>query len=205
VHFPLNAELDGEFRYRVTPVFMNAARESSYGDPQEVGITLARETYPGKLNVAFTRGFVSSQAFVDRYEADGATIKQLLPDKAKDGLRFKPTHPKADEALAWMGFEARSAILEVLDEAIADKTAAVRVVAYDLSEREVVAKLVQIGTRLKIAIDNEGDHGTVDSGEAQAETLLRKAGAKVVRQHMGNLQHNKTIVVDGKVKKVVCG
>ena len=40
-----------------------------------------------------------------------------------------------------MGFEARHAILEVLDEAIADKKAQVRVVAYDLSEREVVLRL----------------------------------------------------------------
>jgi len=205
VHFPRNAELEGEFRYRVTPMFMNAARELSAGEPQEVGIALARETYPGKLNVAFTRGFVSSQAFVDRYESDGATIEQLLPAKAKDGLRFKPTHPKTDQALAWMGFEARKAILEVLDQGIADETAAVRVAAYDLSEPEVVGKLKQIGARLKIVIDDEGDHGKTGSGEAQAATLLRKAGAKVVRQHMGKLQHNKTIVVDGKVKKVVCG
>lgn len=37
-----------------------------------------------------------------------------------------PTHPKADEALQWMGFEARSAILEVLDAAITDQTALAR-------------------------------------------------------------------------------
>ena len=44
--------------------------ELSYGEPQEAAIELRRETYPGKLNVTFTRGFVSSQAFVDRYGAD---------------------------------------------------------------------------------------------------------------------------------------
>ncbi|REN19611.1 phospholipase, partial [Mycobacterium tuberculosis] len=71
--------------------------------------------YPKQLNVTFTRGFVSSQAFVDKYGADA--VPQLLPAKAEAGLTFKPTHPKAQEALAWMGFEARSAILEVLDEA----------------------------------------------------------------------------------------
>ena len=60
VHFPRNADLKGLFTYRVTPVFMNAADQLSYGEPQEVAIELARETHPGKLNVAFTRGFVSS-------------------------------------------------------------------------------------------------------------------------------------------------
>src|SRR5947207_5287582 len=69
VHFPRNAELPGAFTYRVTRVFMDAADTLSYGEPQEAPIELRRETYPGELNVAFTRGFVSSQAFVDRYGA----------------------------------------------------------------------------------------------------------------------------------------
>ena len=53
VHFPRNAEMAGEFVYRVTPVFMNAADELSYGDFQEAAIALRRETYPGQLNVSF--------------------------------------------------------------------------------------------------------------------------------------------------------
>ncbi|HEY0725988.1 MAG TPA: hypothetical protein VGD41_18750 [Pyrinomonadaceae bacterium] len=110
VHFPRNAELDGDFISRVTPVFMNDRDELSSGDPQEIAIELRRDTYPGKLNVAFTRGFVSSQAFVDRYESI-APISTLIPDDADKGLSFVPTHPKAKEALAWMGFEARQAIL----------------------------------------------------------------------------------------------
>jgi hypothetical protein len=206
VHFPRNAELAGEFVYRVTPVFMNDRNELSYGIAQEAAIELRRETYPGQLNVTFTRGFVSSQAFVDNYESAGP-IATLLPDSAKAGLTFVPTHPKTKEALAWMGFEARSAILEVLDQAIADG-AEVRVVAYDLSEPDVVSRLERLGPRLKILIDDDGDHGEVGSGETQAETrLVASAGrANVRRQHMGNLQHNKMIVVDGPtVQRAVCG
>src|SRR5262249_9851093 len=153
VHFPRNAELAGEFDYQVTPVFMNPAGELSYGDAQEASIELMRETYPGELNVAFTRGFVSSQAFVDRYESAGA-MPTLLPANAADGLTFTPTHPKADEALAWMGFEARRAILDVLDRALADTNAQVRVIAYDFNEPEVVSRLEQLGDRLKVIVDN---------------------------------------------------
>ena len=206
VHFPRNAELAGEFVYRVTPVFMNAADELSYGDSQEVAIELRRETYPGQLNVAFTRGFVSSQAFVDRYGAE--SIPELLPAKADEGLSFVPTHPKAEEAYAWMGFEARNAILQVLDEAIADGTAQVRVVAYDLNQPDVVSRLETLGNRLKVIIDNEGPHGEEGSAETQAEKRLAASAGKenVKRQHMGQLQHNKTIVVDGsKVQAAVCG
>lgn len=206
VHFPRNAELAGDFLYRVTPVFMNAQDELSYGDFQEAAIELRRETYPGQLNVTFTRGFVSSQAFVDRYESAGP-ISTLLPAKAVDGLTFKPTHPKTGEALSWMGFEARSAILELLDQAIADTTAEVRVVAYDLSERDIVSRLEQLGPRLTIIIDDSADHGEAHSGETQAATRLEASAgaAQVKRQHMLNLQHNKLIIVEGQTHRVVCG
>ncbi|MGH8728987.1 MAG: phospholipase D-like domain-containing protein [Burkholderiales bacterium] len=207
VHFPRNAELPGEFMYRVSPVFMNDVDELSYGESQEAAIELRRETYPGQLNVTFTRGFVSSQAFVDRYESKGP-ISTLLPANADDGLTFVPTHPRAKAALKWMGFEARDAILEVLDQAIADKKAQVRVVAYDLSEPDVVSRLGKLGSRLKVIIDDDGSHGKPDSGETQAEKRLAASAGKknVKRQHMGKLQHNKTIVVDGpKVQAAVCG
>jgi phosphatidylserine/phosphatidylglycerophosphate/cardiolipin synthase-like enzyme len=207
VHFPRHADLPGEFIYQVAPVFMNEAEELSYGETQKAAIELRRETYPGQLNVAFTRGFVSSQAFVERYEAAGP-IDQLLPPEADKGLTFEPTHPKAEEALAWMGFEARDAILEVLDRALADQQAQVRVVAYDLNQPEVVSRLEQLGPRLRVIIDNDGPHGAAQAAETLAEKRLSLSAGKdqVKRQHLGKLQHNKTIVVDGpQVQTVVCG
>lgn len=208
VHFPVNAEKEGQFRYRVTPVFMSASGELSYGEAQEAGIVLARETYPRKLNVTFTRGFVSSQAFVDRYVTDTDGLETLIPGTADEGLEFVPTHPKAGEALQWMGFEARSAILEVLDTAIADKTALVRVVCFDLNDPAIVSRLEKLKKRLRIIIDNSKDHKPETSTESQsAERLAVTAGAdQVKRQHMSNLQHNKTIVIEGKdVKAAICG
>ncbi len=206
VHFPRNAALDGDFTYRVTPVFMNAQDELSYGDAQTAAIKLRRDTYPNQLNVAFTRGFVSSQAFVDNYAKFGP-ISKLIPAKAANGLTFKPTHPKAEQALSWMGFEAREVIFDLLDKAIADK-AQVRVIAYDFNLPEIMDRLVKIGSRLKIIIDDSKEHKPMTSAESQAaKRLALSAGAtNVKRQHMKNLQHNKTILVDGPtVKKVVCG
>ena len=197
VHFPRNADLDGLFTYRVTPVFMDQKGDLSYGLSQEADIRLMSETHPGQMNVAFTRGFVSSQAFVDRYESRGP-ISDLLPPKADDGLTFVPTHPATDEALSWMGFEARRSLLLLLDEAIA-KATSVKVIAYDLSEPEIVKRLEALGTRLRIIIDDDGPHGEPHSGETQAATrLIVTAGAnQVKRQHMGKLQHNKMIIVEG--------
>jgi len=186
VHFPFHAELPGKFVYRVTPVFMDEHDVLSYGDVQDAEIELARETCPGQLNVAFTRGFVSSQAFVDRFER-GGPISTLLPTSAAEGLTFVPSHPEAEAALDWMGFEARSAILELLDQAIADETTMVYVVAYDLNEPEVVNRLESLGCRLTVIIDDSDAHGDAGSAETQAaQRLAISAGAaRVKRQHMG--------------------
>jgi len=204
VHFPRN--LVGDFKYRVTPMFMDAQDKLSTGEPQEVAIQLARETYPGIANVTFTRGFVSSQAFVDRYVKNGP-INTLVAPVAAKGLDFTSTHPDSTAALAWMGFEARAAILQTLDQAIADK-AEVCVVAYDFNLPEVVDRLEKLGSSLKIIIDDSKGHGGDGTAETEAEgRLVASAGrANVLRQHMGSLQHNKTIAVNGStVKKVVCG
>jgi len=101
VHFPVNAEKEGQFMYRVTPVFMSALGELSYGEAQEAGITLARETYPGKLNVSFTRGFISSQAFVDRYVTDTDGMDTLIPGTADEGLQFVPTPRPTRHSNGW--------------------------------------------------------------------------------------------------------
>lgn len=207
VHFPRNPEIQGLFTYVVKPVFMNKNKELSYGESQQCSIALARETYPDALNVTFTRGFISSQAFVDRFEKEG-DIKTLLPAKSIEGIDFKPTHPLSKDALAWMGFEAYNAILKVLDDAVKDKTAKVSVIAYDLNEAEIVKRLKKLKKRLKIIIDDSKDHGKEGSAENKAAEMLRVTAGndQVIRQKMGSLQHNKTIIVDGsEFKKVVCG
>ena len=107
---PRFADLPGAFLYRVTPVFMNFFDELSYGDFQEAAIELRRETYPEQLNVTFTRGFVVSQAFVDRYGGDDPdqALAALLPPKADQGLTFIPTHPRPPMPLTgWASKRAR--------------------------------------------------------------------------------------------------
>ena len=207
VHFPRKAEKPGAFRYRVTPVFMDDKGKLRHGEAQEAALELRRETHPGVMNVSFTRGFVASQAFVDMFLSAGP-MNTLLPGDADEGLTFPVTHPRADEALPWMGFEARSCIHEVLDQAIADPACTVRVVAYDLNEPGILERLVRLGDRLRIVIDDSSTHGPAHSGESQSAKRLAASAGKdnVKRQHMGGLQHNKTIVVDGpKGQKVLCG
>ncbi|KUI58236.1 Phospholipase D [Cytospora mali] len=210
VHFPFTVDIPGSFHYRVTPVFMKGeggSRELTYGEVQEVAIELIAETYPGRMNVAFTRGFISSKAFVKKFGADGG-IGNILPSKADEGLEFKPKDAEVEEkALTWMGFEAREVILATLDAAIQDATAQVRVLAYDLNSPEIVQRLQKLGKRVKVIIDDSGSHGGPDDAESKAAVMLQKTAGKdnVQRQHMGNLQHNKVLVVDGEKTKIAIG
>ncbi len=206
VHFPFTVGREGEFVYRVTPIFMDADDELSEGEHQTVVIRLARETVPGVANATFTRGFVLSQAFADQYSKNGS-ISSLLPAAADDGLDFTPTHEKADEALAWMGFEARERIGALLSDAAADG-ANVQIIAYELSLPEVLGPLEAMGNKVRAIIDDSRNHGEPHSAETvAAERLAVTAGAdNVKRQNMGGLQHNKVIIVDGPtIKKVLCG
>jgi hypothetical protein len=206
IHFPANAGIPGIFTYRVTSVFMDDKGVVSYGDFQEAGIELEAETYPGELNICFTRGFISSQAFVDRFGTNGG-VGTLLPKNANAGITFKSTDPKEEAALAWMGFEARSVILNTLDAAIADPTAQVRVAAYDFNNPEIVSRLEQLQDRLKIIIDDSGSHKPATASETKAAAMLtNSAGSNnVQRQHMGDLQHNKILVVNGDKTKIAIG
>jgi hypothetical protein len=116
---------------------MNAQDELSYGDSQEVSLELRRDTYAGLLNLAFTRGFISSQAFIDRYGA--SAIPKLLPQERReraDVHAFVQERAGERDGAGVDGFEAREAMLDVLDKAIADTAAQVRVVAYDLNDRK---------------------------------------------------------------------
>ena len=206
VHFPKHAEKPGKFTYRVTAMFMDSGGALSRGEQQTASIALMRETLPGKLNVSFTRGYVSSQAFVANFAPD-RDLSTLLPNGADEGLEFKATHKKADEAHEWMGFEARSVIHEILDEA-AKKKADVRVIAYDLNLPEILTRLAKLKTRLKIIIDDSATHGTPTSPESQSAARLEKTAgtANVKRQHMADLQHHKSIAVRGTgIDKVVFG
>ncbi|RUU00301.1 phospholipase [Mesorhizobium sp. USDA-HM6] len=200
VHFPFDAGLEGDFLYMVTAMFMNEDGSLRRGDAQEAQLPLMRETLPGKINVAFTRGFVSSQAFVRNFGA-GGSVETLVPPFGDDGLTFKSNRPDAETAYAWMGFEAREMIRSLLDLA-RDADVEVRAIGYDLNLPEIVERFEALGPKLKLIIDNSDrtkGHGRPDSPESVAAARIEaSAGADhVKRQHMGNIQHHKSIAVRG--------
>jgi len=204
VHFPPDVTAPGAFTYRVTPIFLGITGVLTAGEAVSEEIVLGDETVPGQLNIAFTRGYIASQAFLDRYGGQ-AQLRTLLPGTAAAGMSFTPSHPRKDEAYPWMGFEARRVILDLLDRALTDETARVAMIAYDFNLPEIVTRLVALGPRLRLIVDDSDLKTKAGATKTSACAQIAQSGAQVRRQHMGKLQHNKMLIVDGLQKKAVGG
>ena len=73
IHVPTEVK-QGEFRYRVTACYMNAAGKLHTWAQVENAISLEPQTIDGFLNVGFTRGFASSQAYADRFNNEAGIL-----------------------------------------------------------------------------------------------------------------------------------
>ena len=175
-----------------------------------MAIELRRETYPGQLNVAFTRGFVVLAGVrgplrVGRPDLDaaagerrrGAGLRADPPEGGEgtrlDGLRGAAGDPRRCSTRRSPTTRQRSASI-----------------AYDLNEPEVVSRLEEAR---QAARGSSSTTATLTASPVrprrrrQASSPIPPGDDNVKRQHMGNLQHNKTIVVDGpKVQdRRLCG
>ena len=204
-HVP-SRPIDGKVTYRVSAMFADGDRPPVAKATVEATIDISSATRGKFLNVGFTRGFASSQAYIRRFQND----PDILPKRGKHEIDFDPTPFEGeDRPYPWLGFEARRIMLGFLDECIADKTVSVDVFAYDLSNPEVVRRLEALGKRLRIIIDTSGTHGKTTSEETRAEKrLVKTAGRANVKRHkFSGLQHNKVFVAKraGKAFAVLTG
>ena len=216
VHFPFNPQ-KGIYTYRATKMHMPKDGKLKQGTSINLDISLDPVTYDKFLDVGFTRGFASSQAFLDRVP-QGQTPdefgKSVIPSRGDEGLAFKKLK---SNIYSWMGFEAHDLIFGLLDEALKDKTITLDVFAYDLNEPDLLAALEKLGKRVRAIVDDSSKkvdgvvkgHGAADSPESQAaDRLMASAGSDNVRRtHFRGLQHHKVIVMKkgGKAIKVLTG
>jgi hypothetical protein len=112
------------------------------GTSIELDVSLAPVTYDGFIDVGFTRGFASSQAFRDKFPDDAdldEVGRTIIPSSADAGLEFtKATAPK--DIYGWLGFEAYDLIFSFLDDVVADPAVTLDVFAYDLNEPDIVGR-----------------------------------------------------------------
>jgi phosphatidylserine/phosphatidylglycerophosphate/cardiolipin synthase-like enzyme len=199
VHFPTDP-VPGFYRYTVTAMyFANGGLRRGPSVELPIELQPAEPDHP-RFQTAFTRGFVSSQAYVDRFEN-----KPLQPKKRS--IDFDTG--TYDAQYRWLGYHARELIFQFLDDCLADPTTTVDAFAYDLNEPEIIRKLQQFGPRLRIILDNAALHTKETALERKAaERLIASAGAgNVVLGHFSRFAHHKLFIQkrDGQPVRVLTG
>ena len=205
VHFPQNPK-PGIYSYRVTKQHMPKDGTLKPGDSATTTISLDAQLYSGFLDVGFTRGYASSQAFTEQFGNTPNFFPPLTPAGGGAGPTFNKSVAPAG-AYQWLGFEAYDLIFGILNEVATDPTLSLDAFAYDLDEPDIINGFAKIGKRLRIIIDNSGNHAPATSGPSQAAKTLTAVKATVQRMHFKSLQHNKVLIVkrNGSPIKVLCG
>lgn len=203
IHVPTEVT-PGEFRYRVTARYMNAAGELRDGAQVENAISLEPQTIDGFVNVGFTRGFASSQAYADRFNNEAGILPPLGSPAAAS---LEHDMAPFEKNYAWLGFEARRLILEVLEQVASDPELTLDALIYESKEPDILRRLEALGDRLRAIVDDHGEQADAESGETISANRLIAAGAAVKRMHFGRQQHNKVLIVrrNGEPIRVLTG
>lgn len=203
IHVPSEVK-QGEFRYRVAARYMDASGALHDGARVENAISLEPQTINGFLNVGFTRGFASSQAYANRFSNEAGILPPPgSPASASlehDMSAFAPHY-------AWLGFEARRLVIELLDQVAADHSLTLDALVYESKEPDILARLEGLGGRVRAIVDDHGEQGDANSAETISAERLAASGAAVKRMHFGRQQHNKVLLVrrSGQPIRVLTG
>ena len=189
--------------YRVCAMYFTGAGVTLREGAQARVVVDPKLDLHSKFNAAFTRGYISSQAYAERFH--NADIRPAGP-KTPD---FDTTPYQAQ--YEWLGAGARKALFEFLDRCRKDTTAKVDVFAYDLDEPDIISAICDLGRqgRLRAVLDNASLH-TGNAVEVDAaKMIIEAAGAdNVVQGHFSRYQHNKVFIerdASGTAKRILFG
>ena len=218
----------GKYTYKITPRYI----VNGVLLPIDKKLTVAVKIDVSPFNLkntelGFTRGFVSSVAYVKRFNGTNNSVR---PKGNKDTLLFdvkqiadtakrwnEVTRQMEDvpytfeEQHEWLGWQARARILDFLDEALADNTLTVKAFCYDLNEPEICKRLLELAKqgRLFLFLDNSGSHGDADSMETAFETAFKAVSNPnaLFRGKFKALAHSKVFIhlKNSKAVKVLTG
>jgi hypothetical protein len=194
---------DKQATYRVCAMyFTGPGKAITKGAEASVVVPPISHAY-AKFRAAFTRGYVSSQAYADKFH--NAPIR---PTGAK--TPDFDTKPYQDQYV-WLGAGARAQLFAFIDDCRNDKTCQVDVFAYDLDEPDIISAICEFGRekRLRAVLDNAKLH-TGTAVEVSAAALIKQAAGndKVVQGHFSRFQHNKVFIkrdASGAAQRVLFG
>jgi len=195
IHFPSAGP--GGYQYTIYASYFRDDATIELGPSASVHVDLSYHALPG-LEVGLTRGYVSSQAYVDRFHNQPISPTEKTVDF--------DTEPYLAQ-YQWLGAHARKAVFEFLDECQADPSVTIDVFAFDLNEVDIIRALCKMGPRVRLFQDNSDSHVKANAIEPRAVDALRGAGANVKEGHFNRFAHDKVMIEreNGKAVKVLTG
>jgi hypothetical protein len=198
-HFPRKV-VPGEYEYTATAMLF---KDGGADDAIEAGpsttekVTLVDAAHE-HFKLGFTRGYISSQAYAERFQN-----APIVPKPQTIDFDTKPF----DRRYEWLGFDARKLVFDFLDEALRDKKTELDVFAYDLNEPDFVRGLAKLGSRVRVYLDDSKTHKGATKAETKAAKAIEQAGGQVKTGHFGRFAHDKVMILKrgGAAKKVLSG
>ncbi|WP_116139932.1 phospholipase D-like domain-containing protein [Trinickia diaoshuihuensis] len=200
-------DVQGAFCYEVVVKRFVQGKSTQLEDDQTVQVTLDVGPFvAGAIEVAFTRGYLSSQAYADEFGN-----KPFEPSLPAGQWRFD--WAPYETQWAWLGAHARTAIEGFLTECYEDPRASVDAFVYDLNEPAIVTAFIKLASmgKLRMLADDAKLHET-GTAAAQAFADIQSAATEASRSgfkrgKFKRYQHNKVLIkrVDGVAQKVLTG
>jgi len=199
----------GTYTYTITPRYFkkNVLQPPDGSRSNAVDIQVA-PFVSGQLELAFTRGFVQSQGFVNHFGSNalfapkGAAKTLLFDTGLQAGTNKAGQNFTFEQEYDWSGYTARERIFGVLNEIVADPSLTLDVFAYDLDEPDVIKIFLKLAGegRIRLILDNASLHHstTKPQPEDEVEILFNKAAKKsaaILRGKFGRFAHDKVFVV----------
>jgi phosphatidylserine/phosphatidylglycerophosphate/cardiolipin synthase-like enzyme len=199
VHFP--GAGPGKYVYTVYACYFKGDGSGDelvdLGPSVQVEADLSYHAFPN-LELGFTRGYISSQAYADRF--NNADIRPKVKAIDFDTGPYQAQYE-------WLGAHARKMIFDFLEESLNDTSISVDVFSYDFDEPDIVRKLAAMGSRVRVFQDDSDSHMEAGDLEPEAVSRLRQAGATVKTGHFRRYAHNKVMIQkkNGNPTKVLTG
>ncbi len=195
VHFPSAGP--GKYSYTVYLAYFKGDGTVKLGGSEAVDVDLTYRSYPG-LELGFTRGYVSSQAYAGQFKN-----KPIVP-KPKS-MDFNTSSYLVQ--YQWLGAHARKLTFDFLEECQADSSISVDVFAYDFDEPDIIRALCKMGSRVRVFQDNAPLHVRKTSMEPKTVEALKSAGVQVKTGHFNRFAHDKVFIQkrNSKAQKVLTG
>jgi hypothetical protein len=196
----------GDYTYTVTARhFTGNGTQLRDGESASVTLPLLVDDWKN-FQLGFTRGYLSSQAYVDHFHDAQGNALDFRPRPITLDYDTTPYQPQ----YVWLGFTGRRILFDFMDEIEADPNCKVDMFAYDFDEPDLLTRLEALGDRLRAFLDDADLHTDPKALEPEVKKRLQKsAGENNVRTgHFTRFSHCKVLIkkdASGKALSVLAG